>query len=172
MYINYFGNVMCDCVVLSNPQFKESVGEYKTDLTVCTAKSKEYTPEGLQSVNLRLCFFGAFAVPAMKASRGMCLMVAGRESVQEVYAKGRDVLERTIYVDWWSARDIDPLGSLEELKVRVEKKTREQEFKESFWNWLNTEPVKTLIINWFISWLREQKGNTAKPEDERNLPNN
>ena len=165
-YINFFGNCFFDCVVVASPTYKEAVGEYGAEMTKCIAKCKEATPEGLQTINVNLLFFGAFAIPAMKIPSGMCLVALGREVVKERYAKGRDILERTIYVDWWFPRDIDPLGHLEELKVRVEQKTREREFKEAFWAWLNTEPVKALILNWFITWLREHKDETENPEDQ------
>lgn len=171
MYASFYGNTVCDCIVVSSPKYLESVGEYKSELTKCVAKTKEQTPEGLQSVNLNLLFFNAFAIPAMKISSGMCLVVIGREQSTERMEKGRKVLERSLYVDWWTARDIDPLGHLEELKVRRELTTREIEFKNIFWEWLNMDAVKELIIGWFVEWLREQQKQkleqTEKPEDKR-----
>ena len=171
MYISFYGNAIFDCIVVSSPKYMDSVGEYKSELTKCMAKTKEQTPEGMQSVNVNLLFFNAFAIPAMKISSGMCLVVIGREQSNERMEKGRKVLERSVYVDWWAARDIDPLGHLEELKVRREMTTREIEFKNIFWEWLNTESVKELIIGWFVEWLRKQReqkdDQTAKPDNKR-----
>ena len=171
MYISFYGNTIMDCIAISSPKYMESVGEYKSELTKCNAKCKELTPEGLQSVNVTLLFFNAFAIPAMRITSGMCLVIIGREQTSERMTNGRNVLERSVYVDWWAARDIDPLGHLEELKVRRELTTREIEFKNIFWEWLNMDAVKELIIGWFVEWLRQQREQkleqTAKPDDKR-----
>ena len=54
--------------------------------------------------------------------------------------------------------------------------TREIEFKNIFWEWLNTESVKELIISWFVEWLRKQREQkdeqTAKPDNKRISDNN
>lgn len=152
MYINYFGNVFADCIAIASPEFREQAGEYKRDMTRVHARCKEATPEGMQSVNLTLCFFQAMAIPAMKISTGMCIVVAGREVTKEKDIRGKAVLDRTIYVDWWAARDIDPLGHLEELKVRMEQKSREDEMR--IWFAKAMTQCKETIIGWVTEWFQ------------------
>lgn len=167
MYVNYYGNVIADCVIVTSPKYKEEVGEHRRELTTVFAKSKEATPEGLQTVNLNLLFFSAFAIPAMKLSPTMCIVIGGREAVQEAYQKGKTVLERTLYIDWWMPRDIDPVGHLEELKVRREIQTRETEFKNIFWDWL--QQCKALILKWFNEW--KEAPDEGGENEKRNSDN-
>lgn len=153
MYINYFGNVFADCIAVTSPEFREQTGEYKRDMTKVFAKCKEASPEGMQTVNLTLLFFQAMAIPAMKIGPGMCIMIAGREVSKERNERGKTVLDRTIYVDWWAARDIDPLGHLEELKVRMEQKSREEEMK--LWFAQAMTKCKDTVIGWVTEWFKE-----------------
>lgn len=162
MYINYFGNIFCDCVIVGSPHYQEEAGEYRRELTRAFAKSKEQTPNGVQTVNLNLFFFSAFAIPAMKLASGMCIVVAGREKTNELKSNGRAILERTVYVDWYTAREADPLGMLEELKARREISVREREFKETFWEYLNLPACKSLVMG----WLKETQTN--QKEEPRN----
>ena len=164
MYINVHGNVFCDCIIATTPIYKEHFGEYQREMTRCIGKCKEQTPEGLQSVNLNLLFFSAFAVPAMKISPGMCIVVAGREASEERFFGGKNVLDRTLVVDWWQARDIDPLGHLEELKVRRENTIREEENRKQFARWLTQ--CKGVIIGWVADWMKEMKNNKKAKGDK------
>lgn len=164
MYISFHGNSFADCVIVTSPKYQEEVGEYRTELTTADAKCKEQTPDGVQSVNFRLCFFGAFAIPAMRLKAGMCIVLAGREVVQERFSHGKNVLDRQIYVDWWQARDIDPLGHLEELKVRRENTIREEENRKQFAHWLTQ--CKEVIIGWVAEWMKEMKDNKKEKGDK------
>lgn len=157
MYLNMNGNVAAVCVVASKPEYREEVGERKMEMTKVYAKCKESTPDGPQVVNLDLLFYGGLAIPAMKISSGMTLIVFGRESPKERFTKGKYTLERSLFVTGWSARDIDPLGNLEELKVRREIKTRDRELKETFWEWLNLPQIKSLLNQWFLEFLEGYK---------------
>lgn len=168
MYINYFGNVFCDCVILGKPKYQEEAGEYRQEMTKATAKCKEQTPDGVQQVNLNLLFFGAFAIPAMKITSGLCIVVAGREKTNNLKQKGHYILERTIFVDWWTPREADPVGMLSELKARREITVREKEFKEIFWEWLNLPTCRELVMGWLQDWLKENAVavKLKKKEDE------
>lgn len=153
-YINYHGNVFCDCIVVSKPKYHEKYGVYESEMTEISARSKENTPEGIQSVNLNLQFYGQFAIPAMKIPMAMCLVVFGREATKQRLTGGRNILERTLVVDWWTAREKDPLGMLEELRERRTIATREKELKEIFASWLNDcMPVITQTV---IDKIRER----------------
>lgn len=170
MYMNNHGNVLALCIISSKPQYREEVGERKTELTKVYAKANEATPDGMQTVNLNLLFYGGLAIPAMKISPGMTLLVAGRVQSQERFERGKNVLERSLYVVWWDARDIDPLGVLEELKVRRETKTREQELKLAFWDFLNLPQIKELLFKWFMEFVEDYKAKKqqiAEKEDEK-----
>ena len=135
-YINYQGNIFADCAIVNKPKYREEVGEYKKELTKVFAKCREQTPEGVQTVNLDLCFFSALAIPAMKLTPGMCIIVLGRESTKELYTRGKNTLERTVIVDWWTAREIDPVGMLEELKARRMISSKEKELQQMVAEWL------------------------------------
>ena len=152
MYLNGNGNVLAQCIVIGKAEFKESVGEHHVDLTKIPAMAKESTPDGTQTVNLQLCFFAASAIPAMKIPVGMNIIVAGRESSKELFQNKRYTLERTISVDWWQPRDTDPLHYLEELKVRRQMNTMDDELRILFAK-LITE-VKGTIIEWVTDWMK------------------
>ena len=152
MYINAAGNVLAQCIVIGKAEFKESVGEHHVDLTKIPAMAKESTPDGTQTVNLQLCFYAASAIPAMKIPVGMNIIVAGRESSKELFQNKRYTLERTISVDWWQPRDTDPLHYLEELKVRRQMNTMDDELRILFAK-LITE-VKGTIIEWVTDWMK------------------
>ena len=155
MYINYFGNVFCDCVVVGKPKYQEEAGEYRKEMTRVSAKCKEQTPNGVQQVNLNLYFFDSFAIPAMKISSGMCIVAAGRERTNSTKSKGHYYLDRTVFVDWWTPRESDPIGMLTELKARREITVREKEFKEIFWEWLNLPACRELVMGWLAAWFKE-----------------
>lgn len=171
MYVNQTGNVVADCVITGVPQYNEEYGVYKRELTKVVASCKENSPEGTQTVNLVLYFFSGFAIPAMKLNKGMTIVLMGREISHEAMYRGKYVLERKVVVDWWTPREIDPMGMLEELKARREIKTREQEMKETFWSWLNLAPCKELILGWIAEWAAQQRAKAATPDNKRNSHN-
>ena len=152
MYINAAGNILAQCIVIGKAEFKENVGEHHVDLTRIPAKAKEATPDGTQTVNLQLCFYAASAIPAMKIPVGMNIIVAGRESSKEVFQNKRYVLERSVSVDWWVPRDTDPLHYLEELKVRRQMNTMDEELKILFAKLLTQ--AKSTIIEWVTDWMK------------------
>lgn len=172
MYLNMNGNVATVCVAVTKPEYREEVGEKRLELTKVFAKCREATPDGEQIVNVDLLFYSGMAIPAMRISPGMTLFVVGRESPKEFMQRGKMVLERSLYVTCWMARDIDPLGMLEELKARKATKTREQELKLAFWEFLNLPQIKELLFQWFKEFVEDYKklgkaDKSEKKEDEQ-----
>lgn len=159
-YINHYGNVFCDCIAVSKPKYHEQFGVYEAEMTELSARCKENTPEGIQSVNLNLQFYGQFAIPAMKIPAGMCLVVFGREVTKQRLTGGRNILDRMLVVDWWTAREKDPLGMLAELSERRTIATREKELKEIFASWLND--CMPVIVQTVIGKIKELSANGRK----------
>ena len=167
-YINYYGNIHAIGVVSSSPEYRESVGEYKREMTRCLVKCKERTPEGVQTVNINLLFFSAMAIPAMKIPIGMCIEFMGNESVEERFSKGKTILERTVFCEKWEPRLTDPLGYMEELKVRREVGALETEFRRMFAEML-TE-AKSAIMEWVKDWFKNNI-ETVRSWFKREQPN-
>ena len=153
MYLNNAGNVFAVCTVVSTPEYKEEVGEKRLELTKAYAKCTEMTPDGKQNVGVNLMFFSALALPAMKIAPGMKLLVAGCQETEERYVYGRNRLEHTLYVEWWSARVIDPLGLEAELRTRREIDSKVNDLRLLFAQFL-TE-CKPTIGNWVKAWVME-----------------
>ena len=166
MYINQGGNVFCVCTAVTKPTYKEESGEKRVELAYLNAKCREASPEGTQTVSLDLLFYGTAAIPAMKIAPGHTLVIAGRESSKEAFAWGKHKLNRTVIVDWWGFREIDPGGILDELKARREIFTREREFREMFAEFL-TE-AKPSIIKWIMDYSKEMREANSNDKGSEN----
>ena len=170
MYINNYGNVAAPCYIVSKPTYMEESGAKRVELTYANGKCRENSPEGTQTVAVRLLFYENFAIPAMKISPGQMLVILGRERAQETRHWGKDKLERTVIVDWWALREIDPCGMLQELEKRREIAVREKEFKEMFAEFL-TE-AKPTILKWMTEALMAlRKDITAKKDGDNHGEN-
>ena len=165
MYINSTGNVVCTCVAITKPIYKEESGEMRSELTYIIGKCRESSPEGTQTVTLDLNFYGNLAIPAMKIDAGQSLVIFGRERSEEKMVFGKYRLKRTVIVDCWLFRDIDPGGMLDELKMRREMALRDKEFRELFAQYL-TE-CRPAIVKWVLEDAKTAKEqNMKKKEDE------
>lgn len=153
MYLNVTGNTFAVCQIVSKPQFVEEYGEYKKDLTKVSARCKETSAEGTQTVNLSLYFWDGLAIPAMKISVGMSIWVAGREKTMSYTKNGKNVLERSLFVEGWGARETDPLGMLVELQARREAKVNEETLRLTFLELLTQ--AKPAILQWIADWIKE-----------------
>ena len=162
MYLNFTGNVLAVCVAAKKPEYTEEAGARRVEVTRLPAKCKELTPDGLQTVSLDLLFFEGLAIPAMKIDMGQVLVVMGRESSKEYFKYKKYSLERTLVVEAWWFRELDPGGMLEGLKMRREMNARQDEFRELFAQFL-TE-AKPSILKWVYD------ANNHKEEDDNNEP--
>ena len=169
MYINDHGNVLATCTITSKPTYIEDAGAKREEMTYIFAKCWETSPEGTQTVSVKLFFIGALAIPAMKLEPNKTLLIAGRERSKESVHWGRNRLERTVLVDYWSPREIDPCGMLEELKQRRENAAREKEYRELFAEYL-TE-AKPSILQWVVEYIRAaRQAKAAGDGKEANKP--
>lgn len=166
MWISVEGNSFGQCVIASNPKYQEEVGEHKSELTTCNAKAKQSTPDGVQTVSLTLFFWSGMAIPAMKLKAGTNIMVAGRSTSREFSIRQVHALETKVYVDWWEPRNPDPLGIVEELKVRHEFKVREDEMKILFAQFLTQS--KGAILTWMKDWFKENIAAVKLKKKEEN----
>ena len=167
MYLNFTGNVHAVCSAVTKPEYREEAGERRVEMTKVVAKCKEMTPDGMQTVSLQLLFFEALAIPAMKIDVGSVLVIDGRETSKEFFSYGKHRLERTLVVEDWHFRDIDPGGILEELKERKGISQREHELRKLFAELLTQ--ARPAIIAWVRKELGLPCGETAAetPETEK-----
>lgn len=151
------GNVHAVCFAVKDPEYRESVGERGCEMTKVVAMCKEMTPDGMQTVSLDLIFYDSLAIPAYKIGVGNWIVIDGRESSKEYFSRQKYKLERTVIVEYWNFRIIDPGGMAEELKVRHEIAAKDREYRELLAEYM-TE-LKPSILQWFTDWIRENIGN-------------
>ena len=154
MLISVEGNMFCLCMITGSPQYAEEFGAYKSELTRVYAKAKQTTPDGVQTVNLTLYFWDSMAIPAMKLKPGSQIVVTGRTMSQNRIVREKMTLETMVAVEWWTPRETDPMGMLDELKARREIGERRNELKILFAQYL-TE-CKGAILGWVADWFKEK----------------
>ena len=167
MYINVNGNVHATCSALTEPIYREEVGESRVEMTSLFAQCKEMTAHGIQHVNLSLLFFDGFAIPATKIKVGSMLVIDGRESSKEYRKRSEEggrryALERTVIIEAWDFRILDPGGMLQQLAVRREYAIREKEMQDLFAEWLSK--CKDTILGWFIEWVKANRNSNSRKE--------
>lgn len=164
MYVNQNGNVVCICSAVGMPEYREEAGAKHTEITLLQARCREESADGTQTVALTLLFFGNMAIPAMKITSGQVLVVMGRERSNSMYVWGKHRLDRTLFVDWWDFRCIDPGGMLTELSTRREIAVKDREYRQILAEYL-TE-IKPTIIKWVFDEMKRLKAENANKQKE------
>lgn len=157
------GNLFGLCVITGTPQYREEYGAYKSELAMVYAKAKQNTPDGVQTVNLTLYFWNEMAIPSMKLIAGTQILIAGRTMSKNKIVRDKMTLETMVSVEWWALRETDPMGMLEELKVRREITVKNKELRMVFAKMM-TE-CKDVIKGWVMEWIGENgRGHETKDQ--------
>ena len=178
MYVNANGNVVCVCTITSMPVYLEESGEKKVELTRMAAKCIESSPEGTQTVFMSVLFYTVLAIPAKALKPGDVIVVLGREMSKEKVQWGRHKLDRTVIVDFWIPRWIDPLGLIMNLQIRRDVALKAREYKEMIAEYLTEckpaivqwvaeyfKSMKDTIIQWVIDAFKAMKANNSNKKD-------
>ena len=152
------------------PEYTEEAGVKRVEMTKLPAKCKELTPDGLQTVSLDLLFFKEMAIPAYKIAMGQILVVVGRESSKEYFKYKKYSLERTLLVEAWWPRELDPLGMVETLKARREMNARQTELRELFAEFLTQ--AKPAILSWMNETDNQKKEDDSYDPQQQHRQTN
>ena len=173
MYVNANGNVVCVCTITSMPVYLEESGEKKVELTRMAAKTIENSPEGTQTVFMSVLFYTVLAIPAKALKPGDVIVVLGREMSKEKVQWGRHKLDRTVIVDFWIPRWIDPLGLIMNLQIRRDVALKAREYKEMMAEHL-TE-ARPAIVQMVVDAIKikrtENNSNSEKKDGDQNAEN-